>query len=224
MNVEDDIMTNETPDAVLCVPALRSINIQTANCLLLADREERYEVMYHWNDTIMARTRARVVTRFLRDYPDVETMVFIDSDMEFTPEALRDLVRFSKMHNAIVGGVYPTRGGTKATVNPLPGIPIKVGPKEKVQRVKSIATGFMAIPRDTLVYLTSKGNEVTENTDIPYFPIFNHIREGNAELSEDTSFCRRAEYAGVKIYAMAHHQVGHIGEYTYHISPGTVIE
>lgn len=218
-------MTSSIPDAILCVPTLRSIHVQTTKCLLDAYAEGSYEVLFHWNDAIMSRTRARIVTRFLTEYPDVQTMVFIDSDMVFTPEAVDELVKISKMFDrSIVGGVYPTRGEGKTTVNLLAHSSIMLGPDRKPERVRSIGTGFMAIPRQVLVALNETVDQVTKNTDIPYHQLFNHIMEDGAELAEDTSFCRRAEAAGFTIYAMTNHQVGHIGEHTFRISPGTRLE
>lgn len=217
--------TNSVPDAVLCVPSLRDIHILTAKGLLDACATGRYEVLFHYNDAIMSRTRARLVTRFLTEYPEVQTMVFIDSDMVFETKALEDLVRLSYMHKSIIGGVYPTRGEGQTTVNLLPHSSITIGPDRTTpERVRSIGTGFMAVPRSVLLTLNETVDEVTKNTIIPYFPIFNHILEDGAELAEDTSFCRRAEEAGFVIYAMRHHQVGHVGDHIYKISPGTRLE
>ncbi len=213
------------PDAVLCVPSLRDVHILTVKGLLDAYATGRYEVLFHYNDAIMSRTRARLVTRFLTEYPEVQTMVFIDSDMVFETKALNDLVSLSVMHKSIIGGVYPTRGEGQTTVNLLPHSSITIGPdRTNPERVRSIGTGFMAVPRDVLMTLNETVDEVTKNTAIPYFPIFNHIMEDGAELAEDTSFCRRAEEAGFVIYAMRHHQIGHVGDHIFRISPGTRLE
>ena len=217
--------TESVPDAILCVPSLRDVHILTVKSLLDAYAAGQYEVLFHYNDAIMSRTRARIVTRFLTEYPEVQTMVFVDSDMVFEAKALGELVRLSKMFDrSIIGGVYPTRGEGKTTVNLLAHSSIMLGPDRKPERVRSIGTGFMAIPRQVLISLNETVDEVTKNTDIPYHQLFNHIMEDGAELAEDTSFCRRAEAAGFTIYAMTNHQVGHIGEYTFRISPGTRLE
>ena len=212
-----------TIDAVIAMAIWRYIQVDTHVSLMNVYRpgpavpDMNYEVIYQHNDAILSRARARLVWRFLRspEGQDADTLVFIDADMVFSPEALEDLVGFCKRQKAVVGAAYATRGQGKLTLSLNEGQTIELGPDTKYQRVRTIGTGFMAIPRLVLEQMTKALPFIEKNQEWPFWPMFEPIVRRGEFHAEDTSFCFRAKEAGAQIYAMTHHQVGHIGEHTF---------
>ncbi len=204
-------------DAVIAMAIWRYIQVDTHVSLMNVYKTGKYEVIYHHNDAILSRARARLVWRFLRspEGQDADTLVFIDADMVFSPEALKDLVGFSRRQETIVGAAYATRGQGKLTLSLNEGQTIELGPDTKYQRVRTIGTGFMAIPRATLEMVAEKLPLIEKNTTYPFWAMFEPITRKGEFFAEDTSFCFRAKEVGAQIYAMTHHQVGHIGEHTF---------
>jgi hypothetical protein len=207
-------MTN----AVIAVPAWRSIEVLTCLSLLEASRLG-YGIMLQWNDALVQRSRARLVTRFLREYPVADTMVFLDSDIVFDIRHLIELIRESLQRKTVVGAPVALRVQGRTNVTALPGHPVRFGPEEKPVEVKAIGTAFMAIPRHVLEALVKQHGLCNETTDdIPFSPIFDPIREGGTWTAEDHSFCNRVREAGFEIWALPDIQVGHIGTQEFRIS------
>ncbi len=204
-------------DAVIGMAIWRYIQVDTHVSLMNVYKAGSYEVLYQHNDAILSRSRARLVWRFLTDnqFDDADTLVFIDADMIFSEQALTDLIGFSRQQKAVVGAACTTRGQGKLNLSLNEGQTIELGPDTKYQRVRSIGTGFMAIPRQVLEKMTKALPFIEKNQEWPFWPMFEPIIRKGEFFAEDTSFCFRAKEAGTQIYAMTHHQVGHIGEHTF---------
>jgi hypothetical protein len=205
--------------AAIAIPAWRQIEVMT--CLgLLEAHKLGYGVMFQWNDALVQRSRARLVTRFLREYPQAHTMVFIDSDIVFDIRHLIELIQDSGRLKTVVGAPVALREHGRTNVTALPGHPVRFGPEEKPVKVKAIGTAFMAIPRHVLEKLVDEHGLCNEGIDtVPFSPIFEPIvKDDGTYLAEDHSFCERAGEAGFDIWALPDIQVGHVGTQEFRIS------
>jgi hypothetical protein len=136
-------MSQEPRESVIGVCAWRDIEIPTVNCLMTA-LKCGWEVLFQWNEAVLARSRARLTYRFLREFPQSETLVFIDTDSTFPQEALEGVVRVAQSKNAVCGGVFSTRGGSAANIRCLPDKPVDFGPKARPQEVEYIGMALTA--------------------------------------------------------------------------------
>lgn len=134
-------------------------------------------------------------------------LVFIDSDIEFTPEAFTQLISHKK---PIVSGLYWSRS--------CPSTPVaykKVRPKtifrknpigdhiteiEPFMEVEGAGMGFCLIRHEVLV-------DIYKDYDNPFQPFGN--------MGEDFSFFYRARKKGYKIYLDTTLGLKHLGEYAY---------
>jgi hypothetical protein len=207
-------------EAVIAVPVWRSIEVLTCVGLIEVGKLD-YAVMFQYNDALVQRSRARLVTRFLREYPSAQTMIFIDSDIVFDIRHLIDLVRECYGRGGVVAAPVALRERGRTNVTALPGVPVSFGPEEKPVRVEAIGTAFMAIPRHVLEKLVKKYGLYNETVDnIPFSPIFDPIVRDDTKTwtAEDHSFCERVREAGFDIWALPDIQVGHVGTQEFRIS------
>lgn len=149
-----------------------------------------------------------------------ETLLFIDSDIEFTVQDVIDLLTFQSEQpeeRPIVGGTYFSSNGSKfftvayrldkgSPTGPYVSIPIKEI-EEAVEtgrdipvRVDAIGTGFMAIRRELLESFAE-----TWHRPQPWFAeLVTELDDGTpVHMGEDLTFCARAESMG---YPMWLHQ------------------
>lgn len=205
--------------AVIAVPAWRQIEVMTSLSLAVAHKAG-FGILFQWNDALVQRSRARLVTCFLREYPNAHTMIFIDSDIVFDVRHLIDLTQQSGRLKTVVGVPVALRERGRTNVTALPEEPVRFGPEEKPVRVKAIGTALMAIPRHVLLELTQKHGLCNETTDeIPFSPIFEPIvQDDGTYLAEDHSFCERVREAGFDIWVLPDIQVGHVGTQEFRIS------
>lgn len=204
---------------VIAVPAWRQIEVMTCLGLLEANKAG-YGVLFQWNDALVQRSRARLVTRFLQDYPEADTMIFVDSDIVFDVRHLNALMLECFRRNAVVGVPVALRTRGRTNVTALPGETVSFGPEAQPVRVKAIGTAFMAIPRYVLETLVKQHGLCNETTDeIPFSPIFEPIvQEDGTYLAEDHSFCERVRGLGLDIWVLPDIQVGHIGTEEFRVS------
>ncbi len=208
------------------ISAWREIHVQTVISLLNATRGVTGEnaLRFQHNDPLLPRSRARLLADFIRSKHDV--LVFIDTDVTFPVEAFLDCIDVAQDREIIVGCATSVRSGGGdqwASLRTFPGKPIDFGPKARMTEVRYLGTSFMAIPRAVAEAVIEGEPECLVTSTQPFWPVFDpitipHEKSGDLDyLQADYAFCERVQRKGKKIYLLPRHQLGHIGEYVYHI-------
>ena len=175
------------------------------------------------NDALISRSRSRGVSNYYNDknYGPGTAVVLIDHDMEWRPGDAFNLAKLAIEKDAIVGGLYSKRAEGKGFSSRFKGNPGNVAfGKPGLIEADYVATGFMAIPWTVLDKIIKESSivKVTDGRDIEYYPLFatmitsHTVFDDEYEfLSEDWSFCKRAEEVGVKSYISTEPIITHWG-------------
>ncbi|KKN20871.1 hypothetical protein LCGC14_0931280 [marine sediment metagenome] len=182
-------------------------------------------------DALICRNRSVSATTFM-ECGEANHMIFLDSDIVFTPEDLKMISDDMQAGYDIVGGLYPTRSGTDWTTYfwEMQAPTAEMCEDNPVQEVQFLATGFMGISKYALQkiakdYVYPDGRKfpiLHPKTGVarsyPFFEAgWTHIDTPDADgsediwLSEDYDFCEKARAVGFKIYADMRVQLGHQG-------------
>lgn len=165
--------------------------------------------------------RNDTVRKFYDQCPDAEFLLFVDSDIQFTPDDVRRLVAAARdIHDAsgvwpVVGGLYlsPFRGSLKAVAYRLESKEADEGKKRfyplmlddipdatnALLEVEGLGTGFMLIHRDILDHFQSVFPGPQEWF---YEGVINDVGSGEW-VGEDLFFCLRAASLGHPVLAHA---------------------
>lgn len=178
-------------------------------CDLLIKRGDiRADVRWITGDALIGRSRSRAASKFLW-CDDSPYMIFIDTDIVFTPEDIERLYRGMQAGYEVIAGGYAVGDGTY--------LPIQCeGPVAidgKIHEAKYVSTGFMGISRKAL-------QKVKNDLKLPLlhkdnwaecWPFFESgaLAEESIYLSEDWDFCRKCRKVGVKVYFHTGVLVGH---------------
>lgn len=175
-------------------------------------------------DALVERSRGRAATDFLlRSEADV--LVSVDSDVIFKSADLLAIAAQAHEKQAIVGGVYMTRGRAG-------GIPTSTleldrrydfalgDPKAaELQPINYVAGGFMAVPRAVFETLAKDLPLCHRNTALEHYPFYLPFvvdgEDGPELLSEDYALCARARAVGYPVLANTAVRLGHVGEETF---------
>ena len=138
----------------------------------------------------------------------VDDLLFVDSDMAWTPQ---DVIRLIGHEEHVVSGVY-RRKDDEQTIVALP--KTDVAPDEKGRlEVRAAGTGFLRIDRAAYLKLWA-GSETYERGGKKFRAVF----EGNnLETDEDFSMCDRWRKMKGKIYLDTQVMVGHHGTKLYRV-------
>ncbi len=210
---------------VISTITLDSVKARTVECMEAARWKLSAEGMtWYWNTPYgdgKARARSIAASRFLTQTPDAQCLLFIDSDILFTPGNIKRLFEDMKAGYDLIGGLFVVRGGTQSSSYGYNGKIILDG---KIHEFEYIASGFMGISRKLLLKMV---NEIPllllHPRDIKFYPFFEEKqypeREGEGIfLSEDYDFCEKARKVGVKCYMDTSIQLGHMGEYIFSLN------
>lgn len=141
---------------------------------------------------------------FRRAYDDgVDYILFIDSDMDWSPEMIDKLVMFDKdvacglclsrkplMGDAHIPTILFKVDGRYRAYNEIPSEPL---------RVDAAGMAFVLIKKNVIKTITEK-----------YPHPFNPIYEGDRLLGEDISFCERLRECGFDIWCDPSCRIGHL--------------
>lgn len=176
-------------------------------------------IMPVFGDSLIPRARNTLASQFLRT--NAEHLLFIDSDLIFSPEHVRLVVDACKPGYDVVGGYYPKKQRELAWVlNSLEdGAKFEEG---DLAECKYIGTGFMCIRREVLERMAETGIDYEPDgsrggTEWDFFPT-GVVRDGNGKgryLSEDWYFCRNARALGFRVWAHRRVVLKHVGKFVY---------
>lgn len=202
---------------LFCTPAYGGMVTAAhfCSCLNLKEELTKAGLAHDWligtNESLVTRARNEMTASFLTT--SHSHMMWIDADIEFTPE---DVAKLWNMEVDIAVGVYAMKKPDKqwfaawkdgALVKDLDQFK---GPIE----VEYAGTGFMLIKRGVIEHLAMRSDQYDgPNGRVPALymtPIYN-----NGFESEDYHFCRIARKSGYKIMMDPSVRLGHIGQFRY---------
>lgn len=158
------------------------------------------------------------------DKTDATHILFVDSDMQFEPQLVLDMIDFDE---PLVGCLYPKRTLPIAWVGgAVVGDQIV---KNGFLKVEGIGFGVTLISRECVQAMIDAGQvELDDDLDASIagqavkaegstrlLRAFESIHLPGRRLSEDYSFCERHRRSGGEVWAAIHHKVTHIGDYGY---------
>lgn len=168
----------------------------------------------------IVETRNAYVSIWYYNYPTYTHLLFIDADMDFTPDLIQDMLVFDK---PLVGCFYRRKCDNIDWVgHTLEG---EQTAKNGFLPVKAIGMGITLISRGCITQMIGRYPKLVHDVpeDAPplemfsgqqlkkVFRCFDKFPAGYANLSEDYSFCRRWTDMGGEIWANVAHPIGHIG-------------
>lgn len=167
-----------------------------------------------WGFSDISRGRSQIATDALA--AGFENLIWIDSDIQFSPEDVFKLVAHNR---PIVGGIYPIKNARRLACTPFEAdLEIIFGEGGGLVKMKYLATGFLCTQRQVYEKMESQFNLphcLGENSNglVPYFwPMVVAGDEGSSVyLSEGFSFCERALQCGFDIFADSTIRLGHVG-------------
>ena len=172
---------------------------------------------YSWPDIEQMRN---IMLGFWYDVmPDSEYLLFVDSDMGFTPQLVLDMLAFGE---PIVGAVYPKR------TYPIEWVVSGLTDGEKrgeFWEVEGLGGGCLLIRRDAITKMIEEMPELVGNymalADMEVMGakrtlnFFNKLHTEKGSVSEDISFCRRWRSIGGKVWGAVGHDVTHVGQHPF---------
>lgn len=209
----------------IACPIWRYLDVRVAHSITAVMSQPRERVIWEtWDgDALISRTRSQLATKIMTEpeYSDVDVMVIVDDDVQFTPSDFWKIVDGARETQAPYGGIYVTRSRephTAALANNADPMHFQASETPAPVEIRYLATGFMAVPRAVLQsMLDHPGFESVHGIepivyctqgvgDHPMFDFFRcfEIREQDGRihyLSEDWAFCERARQCGYKVWA-----------------------
>lgn len=198
-----------------------SVKSRTIECVELARWILfRENIGFYWNVMYgdgKARSRSIGCSRFLTA-TEANYLVFLDSDILFTPENLRRIFEDLRSGYDLIAGLFAVRGGTQPSSYGYNAVYKLDG---KIHEFEYLSSGFMGISRKLLERMRDEiPLPLLHPRDLKFWPFFEEKQYPEREnegifLSEDYSFCEEARKIGVKSYIDTSIQLGHLGEYVY---------
>lgn len=178
----------------------------------LGTRPRRIANVYQeWSSANVAASRNTVTQRFL-DRNDADWLLWIDSDMQWSPTAVDMLLDVADpAERPIVGGLCfgMSQDGLFPTIYQFADIDgtlttIRIREYERDALVRCAATGaaFLLIHRGVLQAMADKCFNAA-------FPFFQETQHGDQPVGEDITFCIRAGLLGYPVFVHTGVRVGH---------------
>lgn len=174
---------------------------------------------------------------------DMDKLLFIDSDIVFTPEKVQMLI---DSEAELVGGTYPIKahpitlnfnplqhqrdlfGDIREQDNYIEWVKKYADPKTGEAEVEHLPTGFMLIDRNVFAklsykvpwYQTFHPETRARNQYFEFFPVGVN---GHQYESEDWAFCRLAREEGVRVMLQTKAVCAHVGTHYYGLGQHIVV-
>lgn len=210
------------PRVFIALPCYGPMPCETVEALLRANSELPFPhtIRFLKGNSCVSSARNALAAQFLEG--SCTHLLFVDSDMVFTPA---QVIRLMSHSEAIVGGLYSQKQ-LKNSFN----IQGRIGDdvRDWVMQVRRVGTGFLSIRRDVLEAMIS-----AFGSEIEYIHAGYGLGEGHRQwnffgvgvrldedgiprlFSEDFYFCERARELGFKVYVDLRVILGHIGQVTF---------
>lgn len=173
----------------------------------------------------VSEARNILLTGWYDTCPDATHMLFIDSDMGFSPEVVLDMLTFNE---PMVGAIYSKKS------LPVQWAASGLGDKfaearGNFMKVAGLGMGCFLIRRDAVTTMLEKMPELIDTRMehhaakhmlagriIRAFDSFDNPDSTiHGRMSEDLAFCCRWRQCGGEIWASVGHDIEHVGQYSY---------
>ncbi len=174
----------------------------------------------------IAELRSMALTIWYDTMPDVDHMLFIDSDMGFHPDIVLDMLLFNE---PLVGAIYRHRREPTSWVGSGTGS-ATTERRGNFMRVEGVGFGCAMIRRDAVTRMLEQMPEMVD-TRLNLHPAGETLKQAGAArlirafekldlpergvVSEDLSFCIRAGRCGIPTWAAIGYRISHVGPYDY---------
>ena len=202
--------------------------ITLMNCAPLLFQDVTLELKTNNGDSLITRARNNLTHEFLTK-SEADYLLFLDTDLEFTPQDIKRLIDQRK-EDAVVCGQYAIKQAELRMVY----IPLKgeqVGPDDLL-KVAQAGTGCMLIPRKILEAFKEKFPSLEYTDDNAKDKRFSFFDVGVVKetetwsryYSEDYLFCRRVRQLGFPVYLDIGILLKHLGWIAYPLSDDYLID
>lgn len=223
---------------LICVPAYgQTMYAQTAQSLFalgqyLTREGIRSQLMWYSGADI-EEIRNLFVTAWYDGKPEFSHLLFVDSDMGFPYELIKDMMWFNK---PIMGTLYAKRKAEPSIVGTLPAGHSTKDIAYGFMKSEGIGTGVMMISREVITTMLEKIPNLSRPIQSSLaeaspemgltriIHAFDKIKNHQYQLSEDMSFCRRWVAIGGEIWANVAHRISHVGPFDYAIRYQGIME
>lgn len=223
---------------LICVPAYgQTMYAQTAQSVFslgqYLTREGIRNSLMWYSGADIEEIRNLFITAWYDAYPEYSHLLFVDSDMGFPPELVRDMIWFDK---PLMGTLYAKRKAEPSIVGTLPPGHSSKDIAYGFMKSEGLGTGVMMISRDVVKTMLEKIPKLSRpiqsslaeaSPDMKLTRIihaFDKIKNDEYQLSEDMSFCRRWVAIGGEIWANVAHRISHVGPFDYAIRYQGILE
>lgn len=168
-------------------------------------------VMQDWSSANVSASRNLVTQRFL-DQPHGDWLLWVDADMQWTPDALDALMAAADpdTHPILGGlcfgmatdGLFPTIYQFARIDGRVTTVRVREYPRDEVVAVAATGAAFLLIHRSVLVAM----HDAQFNTTFPWFQ--ETELDGNP-VGEDITFCIRAGILGIPVHVHTGVRIGH---------------
>jgi hypothetical protein len=205
---------------MIAIPAYDGrVNIKTAIAMTqLAAETSKFGVTLYISHisgcSLITKARNALVADFLET--DADTLLFVDSDVIITPDAVLRLLAISKGKD-ITAGVYPRRGADRKF---FMDIHVDEDTNELVfddngmLQIRRIGTGFMMIQRhvlETMVKHHPEWRYINDTKNRDEYAIFDFGVYNGKYYGEDYLFCDRATAEGFTVFLDPTISLAHVG-------------
>jgi len=205
----------------IAIPVYRQVPFEFCHSLLRLAVQGAGAIQFGFKvgDSLVSRSRNQLTADFLAS--DCDKMLFIDSDLVFTPD---DVMRIAHHDVPLVGGVYPLKqeGEVQWCVNGFPGRQSRAN-EYGLQEVRYVGTGFMCIARSVFEELAENEfapeyqDDKTKRSERDFWRVGGMETQDATRryLSEDWHFCQNWLDIGGKVFVDTRVQLGHVGTITF---------
>lgn len=222
---------------LICVPAMgqnmcatTALSLYTTAQFLAAKGIHNRMTWYAAAD--IEDIRNLFITAWYDGHREFSHLLFVDADMGFEPELIRDFIRFDK---PLMGCLYAKRKMPASIVGTVPEGHSINDVVHGFIKATGLGCGVMMISREVITTMLEKMPELSDpipsslaeaTPDLKLTRIiraFDKIRGGNMRLSEDMAFCHRWQQCGGEVWANVNHRISHVGPFDYAIRYGGVL-
>ncbi len=219
-----------TPNILICVPAYgNTVSVATLNTShsliqMFSSKGIRGGIAaFSYPD--VSESRNIMLTGWYDGCPDATHLLFVDSDMGFSPQVVVDMLLFNE---PMIGAIYPKK--TLPVQWAASGLAEKdVRRNGNFMTVAGLGMGCFLIRRDAIDIMLEKMPEIIDTRMtfhaakdmlkgriIRAFDTFDNPDDNQAgKLSEDLAFCQRWRTCGGEVWASLEHEIEHVGLHSY---------
>ena len=172
------------------------------------------QIDFEIGNSLIADARNKLVARFLAS--DATDLVFIDSDLSWSPD---DLLRLASYDVPFVAGVYQRKSRTKIDFAVKFAATIGMD-AQRLMEVERVGTGFMRLRRDCLeqmvaAHATLRLQNPLARDDANFYALFDTTIVDGQFIGEDFTFCDRWRAIGGKVLIDPTINLSHHGAAAY---------